>query len=78
MGSGKRKNLSGLNYLRAISALLVVFYHYTTRYLDIVYNMGAEKSRIGLWWGCWAVSVFFILSGFLTLYSMSEKTDVKS
>ena len=72
------KKIVGLNYLRAISALLVVFYHYTTRYLDIFYNMGAEASHIGLWWGCRAVPVFFMLSGLLTIYNLKPETTILS
>lgn len=64
------KKLYGLNYIRAISAIMVVLYHYTTRYCDIMYNAGYENSHRGLWWGCWAVSAFFMLSGFLTVYNI--------
>ena len=32
----------GLNYIRGIGAILIVLYHYTTRYFDVMYNMGAE------------------------------------
>ena len=63
----------GLNYIRGIGAILVMLYHYTTRYLDVMYDMGAESSRIGIWWGCWAVSIFFILSGFLTVLLGTSK-----
>lgn len=66
------KKIYGLNYIRGICAMLVVLYHYTTRYLDVVLEMGAEQNHIGLWWGCWAVSAFFILSGFLTVANVDE------
>lgn len=69
------KRIVGLNYIRGIAALLILFYHYTTRYQDIFYNAGSEASHKGLWWGCWAVSTFFILSGFLTVYNL--KHDIK-
>lgn len=69
---GVLKKIYGLNYIRGICAILIVLYHYTTRYLDIVYDCGAEKGHIGVWWGCWAVSAFFILSGLLTTLNIKE------
>lgn len=68
----------GLNYIRGIGAILIVLYHYTTRYFDIMYNMGAEASHTGVWWGCWAVSIFFILSGFLTVANVSDTLTPKT
>ena len=68
----------GLNYIRGIGAILVMLYHYTTRYLDVMYDMGAENSRIGIWWGCRAVSIIFILSGFLTVANVKESLTPKS
>ena len=68
----------GLNYIRGIGAILIVLYHYTTRYFDVLYDMGAESSRTGVWWGCWAVSIFFILSGFLTVANIKDSITVKT
>ncbi len=73
---GMEKNY-GINYIRGISAVLVMLYHYTTRYFDVMYDMGAEHSHIGVWWGCWAVSVFFIISGFLTVANINDSLTVK-
>ena len=73
---GVLKKIYGLNYIRGICAILIVLYHYTTRYLDIVYDCGAEKGHIGVWWGCWAVSAFFILSGLLT--TLNIKAVIKN
>ena len=72
------KRLVGLNYIRGISSLLILFYHYTTRYQDIFHNAGAEISHKGLWWGSWAVSTFFILSGFLTVYNLKQDVTAHS
>ncbi len=66
------KKIAGLDYIRSISAILIMLYHYTTRY----FGRGSEDSKIGLWWGCWAVSVFFILSGFLTVYNLKDNMKV--
>lgn len=60
-----------LDVIRGISALLIVLYHYTTRY-DI--SIGhIEKWPVTIYWGCYAVYAFFALSGFLTIYNL--KTD---
>ncbi|MBQ3022804.1 MAG: acyltransferase [Clostridia bacterium] len=67
----------GLNYIRGVGAILIMLYHYTTRYFDSLYNMGAESSHVGVWWGCWAVSVFFILSGFLTVANVNDTLTPK-
>jgi len=64
------KKIAGLDYIRAISAILVLLYHYTTRYFDSYFGETFESDHVGLWWGCWAVSAFFILSGFLTVYNL--------
>ena len=42
----------------------------------MIYNTGAEAAHRGLWWGCWAVSTFFILSGFLTIYNLKLNTKL--
>ena len=60
------KRIFELDYIRAISCLMVILYHYTTRYNDLY---GHKSDYIfNLSFGGWAVSVFFILSGFLSLY----------
>lgn len=67
----------GLNYIRAIGAVLVMLYHYTTRYLESFMEIEAEKNHIGIWWGCFAVSAFFILSGFLTVANIKDNLSPK-
>ena len=64
-----KKNIPALNYIRAISAIMVMLYHYTTRYMMSYLNIPADKNHLGLWYGFWAVYTFFILSGFLTVIS---------
>lgn len=54
-------------------AILIMLYHYTTRYFDIYFDKSYESDHIGIWWGCFAVSVFFMLSGFLTDYTYNDK-----
>ena len=67
------KKIYGFDYIRGISALFIMLYHYTTRYFDIFHNKTFESDHIGLWWGCFAVSVFFMLSGYLTAYTYDDK-----
>lgn len=54
-----------------MSALCIVGYHYTTRYTEI---SGGKGFAISVPWGFMAVSVFFVLSAFLTAYGNTEKS----
>lgn len=72
-----KKNIPALNYIRAVSAIMVMLYHYTTRYMMSYLNIPADKNHLGLWYGFWAVYTFFILSGFLTVISMGSETRPK-
>lgn len=60
------KRIIELDYLRAISCIMVILYHYTTRYNELY----GHKSDyfFNLSFGGWAVTIFFILSGFFALY----------
>ena len=66
--------INSLYYLRAISAVLILLYHYTTRFGDSLYGMNLELKHEGLWWGSNAVYTFFILSGFLIVLSCKNKS----
>lgn len=70
----KNNKIYGLDYIRAICAIFIVIYHYSTRYFDSWLGYKYESNKIGLWWGCWAVSIFFILTAFLTIYNLHEKS----
>lgn len=60
-----------LDVIRGFSALLIVLYHYTTRY-DI--SIGhIDTWPVSFPWGCYAVYTFFTLSGFLTVYNLNPK-----
>lgn len=67
------KKIHGFDYLRGICAILIMLYHYTTRYFDIYHNKSFESDHIGIWWGCFAVSGFFVLSGYLTVHTYDNK-----
>lgn len=66
-----------LDLMRGLSALLIVLYHFTCHYDetaavsdDLRYDFGG-----GVWWGYAAVSVFFMLSGYLSgKYLVSDRT----
>lgn len=66
--------LPELNWIRGIAALLVVLYHYTTRYQDVFGQ--SEDFAVTFPWGCGAVNVFFLLSGFLSAMTLREDTRV--
>jgi peptidoglycan/LPS O-acetylase OafA/YrhL len=61
-----------LDWVRGIAAIAIVLYHFTTQY----------EVRLGhalVWpvsfpWGSLAVVIFFMLSGFLTVYQLNENT----
>ena len=71
--SVKNETLWLLNVIRGFSAILIVLYHYTTQYNISIGHLKPYPVMIP--WGCHAVYTFFILSGFLTMYSSYHKRD---
>ena len=65
-----RKKIDGLQVIRGGAALLVMLYHYTSRYNDIIYLKAHSSWPINVSWGCYAVIMFFLISGFLTAYNI--------
>lgn len=68
----KTEKLWLLDVIRGFSALLIVLYHYTTQYDISIGHIVPYAVKVP--WGCHAVYTFFLLSGFLTVYSYKEKT----
>lgn len=68
-GSVQNKHHSyTIDYIRAISALLIVLYHYTYRYNENLYIIDSDSTvdwPFVVNWGYGAVATFFMLSGFL-------------
>ena len=64
--------LPELNWIRGLSAILVILYHYTTRYQSL-FELD-ESWPLNFPWGCGAVNTFFLLSGFLTAMTFREET----
>ena len=64
----EKKRIYALDIVRGISAILIVLYHYTTRYNESIYTIEEYKSNwpITVPWGCLAVCTFFLLSGYLS------------
>lgn len=63
-----RKRVLGLDWLRAVSMILVVLYHYTTRYQESIGHV--DVWPVAVPWGCYAVNTFFILTGYLTFANL--------
>lgn len=72
-GTLKKENLWLLNVLRGISALLIVLYHYTVQYEKSIGHLVPYTVTIP--WGCYAVNTFFMLSGFLAVYTCAGWVD---
>ena len=71
-----KKYYPGLNVIRAISAMLIVLFHYTTMYNQSIYTPENLKTNypITFPWASMAVITFFLLSGFLTRVDSDEKS----
>lgn len=65
-----------LDVFRGISALFIVLYHYTTQYDKSIGHIG--DYNLTLPWGCYAVYAFFMLSGFLIVYTYKDEFNIVS
>lgn len=64
-----------LDWIRAIAAISVVLYHYTTRYNESIGHL--LEYPINVTYGYMGVAVFFILSGFLLMLNIDGNTKVQ-
>lgn len=62
----------GIQVIRGISALFILLYHYTSRYNDVDYVTPHEDWPFSVPWGCYAVSTFFLISGYLTASDITK------
>ena len=76
MENKKINSLWMLDVLRGFSALLIVLYHYTTQYEKSIGHV--EMYGVSIPWGCHAVYMFFMLSGFLIVYTYKENFNIVS
>lgn len=70
----KKKQLFYIDVLRVVSSLCVLLYHYTTRY-ESVFGHSIEM-KFSVPWGCGAVNVFLLLTGYLTVLSVSRNPRI--
>lgn len=61
-----------LDWIRAISGIMVVIYHYTIRYEQLFGHI--QPYSFSLQYGSYGVLTFFVLSGYLTIRSI-DKTE---
>ncbi len=65
-----------IDALRGIAAILVLFYHYTTRYHEILVH--PHGAAFYLPWGQYGVDLFFMISGFVIYYSLELQPNIKN
>ncbi len=65
------EQLVSLQYLRALAAWMVVFHHYVQVFRNFKPEGGIE--RFFTYYGNLGVDIFFVLSGFIMAYSMSNR-----
>ncbi|MEO7493614.1 MAG: acyltransferase [Massilia sp.] len=66
-----KRRLTGIDSLRGIAAMLVVLFHYTTRYDELFHHTAAPFASVP--WGHLGVNLFFMISGFVIFMTL-EKT----
>lgn len=72
----KTPRLAELDALRGVAAVLVMFFHFTTRYDQLFEH--ASSPLFSLPWGHYGVNLFFMISGFvifLTLHRIQQPMD---
>ncbi len=65
------RRLTEIDSLRGIAAMLVVLFHFTTRYDELFGHAGAPAAALP--WGYLGVNLFFMISGFVIFMTL-EKT----
>ncbi len=66
----KKQRVYELDYIRAISAIFIVLFHYTTQYNNSIGHIGSWPVSVP--WGSMAVNTFFLLTGYLTVCHYSS------
>ena len=74
-------HFKAIDIIRAISAILIVLYHYTYRYNENIYIIKTNSQLywpVEVSWGWGAIFTFFILSGFLLAkYILQPKVEIR-
>ena len=73
--SGINRRIQGLDYIRGVACLMVIFYHYTTRFIEI-YPQYSEEWKFEMSLGYIGVSAFFLLSGYLAIGGAGKKQSL--
>lgn len=66
-----------LDSIRGIACLMVVLFHYTTRYA-IIFDTDKTTEILDFKYGGLGVSLFFMISGFVIYLSIINVKDVKT
>lgn len=72
----KKKKIFYLNFIRAISMLMIVTYHFFVHFAEN--NITGIKIFSNGKWGMIGVTLFFMISGASLMYNYGEKIDIKS
>lgn len=64
--------IMGIEAMRGLAALAVLFYHYTSRYSDIFDRQGDASLRFDA--GRLGVEMFFMISGFVMSQSIATRS----
>jgi len=75
-GAIKNKRLLGLDAMRGIAAMLVLFYHFNFKYEPRDPSIGELPLLFG--WGHHGVSLFFAISGFVISMTLERTTSVSA
>jgi peptidoglycan/LPS O-acetylase OafA/YrhL len=76
MNRSANRRLVELDALRGIAAMLVMLFHYTTRYAELYGHESAPYAALP--WGHYGVNLFFMISGFvifMTLHRVRRPMD---
>lgn len=69
---GDAARLHGVDALRGVAAVLVMLFHYTTRYQEKFGHL--EPPSFGVPWGHLGVNLFFMISGFVIFMTLERTT----
>lgn len=70
-----KKHVYAFDYIRALAAMGVVLFHYTTRYNQIYAHL--DQNYLDFPYGYMGVTTFFVLSAFLSTANMKDGLSPK-
>lgn len=70
------KRVSGIDLLRGVAAIGVAAFHlYSQNLGPALMELFPEAAHLLLMWGRWGVQLFFVISGFVILYTLDERRN---